>query len=153
MRIVLYIVASTLLAGCAITGTQAQADCEKSYSAIGDIVSCTKSTLAQKNPAKLEDPQAKLYLLRGEQLSADVAAGRMSNVDARVAWQKLYIELWAQEPSPEEKAARMRLLGQMLSQQAQQNTESGYKIVKPPTTTVCTSSPFLGNVRTECTSK
>lgn len=150
MRIILTLFTTMALAGCAATGTQIQADCERSFSAIGDIVQCTRSTLVEKNPAKLQDAKAKLYLLRGEQLAADVAADRMNNLDARVAWQKLYVELWT--PSPEENAAHMRLLGQMLQQQQRQAAESGYKIVTPPaaTTTVCTSGPFLGQVRTEC---
>lgn len=50
---ILIALAMLALAGCAATGTQIQADCEKAFSAIGDIVSCTKSTLAQKNPGKM----------------------------------------------------------------------------------------------------
>lgn len=150
MRIALPILILAL-AGCAASGTQTQAACETKSNDLGAIVRCTKDTLAEKNPAKLQDAKAKLYLLRGEQLAADVAAGRMSNIDARVAWQKIYVDLW--EATPQESAERMKLLAQMLQAQQRQQAESGYKIVQPPVTTVCISGPYLGQVRTDCKSQ
>ena len=150
MRLLTIAIAASVT-GCATSGTQIQADCETISSDLVAIVRCTKDTLAKKNPAKLQDAKAKLYLLRGEQLAADVAAGRMSNIDARVAWQKIYVDLW--DATPQESAERMKLLAQMLQQQQRQQAESGYKIVQPPVTTVCISGTYLGQVRTDCKSQ
>lgn len=138
--------AMVLASGCATTGTQAQAECEKAHQLIGEIVACTKQTLAEKNPAKLRDAKAKLYLLRGDQLADDVAAGRMGNSEARVAWQRLYLELWTDTQAQDVGRA-------LMLQAAQPPAPPTYKIVQPPVSTVCTTSPFLGQLRTECTSR
>lgn len=98
---------STLvLAGCAATGTQIQADCERSHAAFPDVVACTRGTIAAKNPGITQDARAKLYLLKGEQLAQEVSAGRMSDIQARAEWQRLYVEL--QTAARADQAATMR---------------------------------------------
>lgn len=125
---VLFLLAS--LAGCAGNGTRIQAECERSRAGIGDVVNCTKETLGRVAPAELQDAKAKLYILRGEQLAAEVAAGRTTEIEAKVAWQRLYVELW--EPTVDESSARMRfMIDRLQQQQNQQSTDSGYKIVQP----------------------
>ncbi len=84
-----------LLASCAATGTQMQAECEAKHRDFPAIFQCTYDAVVQRNPRILEDSRAKLYLLRGEQLAVAVLQQGMSSLDARVEWQRLYVELRA----------------------------------------------------------
>ena len=81
------------LAACATSGTEMQAECEAKYRDFPDIFQCTYENVVARNPGILQDARAKLYLLRGEQLALEVVEKRMSNLDAKVAWQRLYVEL------------------------------------------------------------
>lgn len=92
MRFSIPLVCLTVLAGCA-TGTQMQAECEGRFNHFPDIFQCTKDSIAQRNPRIMQDARAKMYLLRGEQLVQSVVEGKMSSLDARVEWQKLYVQL------------------------------------------------------------
>lgn len=83
------------LAGCATTGTEMQAECEVKYREFPDIFQCTYDAVASRNPRILQDSRAKLYLLRGEQLALAVVKQQMTSLDAKVEWQKLYVELKA----------------------------------------------------------
>lgn len=79
--------------GCATVGSY-QTECEKRHRAFPDVVVCLKAAVA-------EDPRwwmssnasVKLYLLKAEQLSERVQRGEMSDLDARVAVQALYVDL------------------------------------------------------------
>lgn len=88
----LLLIACGVIAGCA-TGTAMQAECESQYTKFPDIYQCTRESVATRSPYILEDGRAKLYLLRGEQLAQEVIDGRMSSLDAKVLWQKLWVEL------------------------------------------------------------
>jgi hypothetical protein len=117
------------------------------------VVECTRGRLVEQYPQKLQDQKVKLYLLRGEQLAEDVRAGRASDVDAKVAWQRMYVELW--EPSPAERAAARQAAAAAQQRQAEEAATSGYTIVQPaPTThTVCTSQNLPGGTQTNCASR
>ena len=82
-----------VLAACATSGTEMQAECEAKYRGFPDVFQCTYDNIAARNPRILQDARAKLYLLRGEQLALEVVEKRTSSLDAKVAWQKLYVEL------------------------------------------------------------
>jgi hypothetical protein len=58
-----------LLAGCAASGTEMQAECEARYAKFPDIFNCTHDAVMARNPAIMRDARVKLYLLRGEQLA------------------------------------------------------------------------------------
>lgn len=81
-----------VLAGCATTGTQIQAGCEAQHAQFKSVVECTQAGIARQNPRILQDPRAKLYMLRGHELASEVDAGRISEASARVAWQRMYLE-------------------------------------------------------------
>lgn len=133
---------AAILGGCA-TGTQMQAECEAKEKAFPDVVRCTRQSIAERAPSKLREPSAKLYLLRGEQLATDVEAGKISDIDARVAWQKLYIELF--EPTKEDRAAAMRALSRIQL--------SPVTPARPPVSTSCSTRAVFGQLRTDCTTQ
>ncbi len=83
----------SLLVGCATSGTQMQADCEEKYMDFTEIYQCTYESIVAKNPKILKDPMAKLYMLRGEQLALAVTRQQISSLDAKVEWQKQFLEM------------------------------------------------------------
>jgi hypothetical protein len=129
--------------GCA-TGTMMQAECEARFTAFPDIFECTRSNIAERSPRILQDQRAKLYLLQGEQLAAQVRAGRISDLDAKVEWQKAYM---AMRNSADAEAARnaaalglvTKGLGQIVAPQVP---------VKP--TVSCTTREAFGVIQTDC---
>lgn len=80
-----------LMSGCATVGKK-QAECENQYSVFSEIVSCTKEAFANDARAK-NNPNFKLYILKGEQLAEKVKSKELTDLDAKVEWQKLYVEL------------------------------------------------------------
>jgi hypothetical protein len=84
---------SMLLSACATTGTEMKAECEAIYTKFPDIYRCTYDAVAKRNPAILNDPRGKLYLLKGEQLSEQVKSGKISDIDAKVTWQEQLVKL------------------------------------------------------------
>lgn len=86
---------SLALVGCA-TGTAMKAECESRHSNFPEIVQCTKTLIAQRNPGLMNDERAKLYVWRGEQLAQAVTDGRISNIDAKVAWQQMLVDMRSQ---------------------------------------------------------
>ncbi len=72
-----------------------QAECEAKFREFPEIFQCTYDNVASRNPRILQDARAKLYLLRGEQLAVEVLEKKTGNINAKVAWQRLYVELKA----------------------------------------------------------
>lgn len=109
---------TSCLASCVTlpSGTQIQSECETVNRNFPDIYNCTFNEITKRNPGILSDPRAKLYLLRGEQLAVEVSSGRISTVDAKVEWQRLYVglrsaklqEIMLQTEAIERKAASER---------------------------------------------
>ena len=85
------IVLSILLTGCATVG-QRQSECEVQHQAFEDIYLCTKLAMAS-DPRTKNSAAYKLYMLKGEQLSQQIREQQISEIDAKVEWQKLYLEL------------------------------------------------------------
>ena len=85
----------SMLSACATNGADMQYECEAKHSYFPEIYQCTYHAVATRNPAILKDPRAKLYLLRGEQLAEEVTSKKISNVDAKVFWQRLFVEIKA----------------------------------------------------------
>lgn len=116
MKLLLGPLALALLAGCATSGTEMQAECEALHSKFPDIYHCTYSAVAARNPRILKDARAKLYLLRGEQLAQQVDDGKLSSLDAKVAWQQLYVEL--KSANDQEVMAAISSLSQVMAASA-----------------------------------
>ena len=104
MKHLVLLLALILLTSCA-TVEKRQVACEEQYSKFLDIYSCTKQSIA--TDARLnKDAGVKLYLLKGEQLVEQLSNGKISEIDAKTEWQKLFVELKQHEDG--EQAARVR---------------------------------------------
>ena len=134
----LSLVVCGVVAGCATSGTAMQAECESRHTKFPDIYRCTYDSVVKRNPAILQDARGKLYLLRGEQLAQDVDDGKMTSVDAKFAWQRLFVELKAAKDH--EVLAAMDSVSRSLSASR----------VAPRPTVTCTSSKVGNSVDTTC---
>ena len=82
-----------LVGGCASIGSY-QAECEKRSEAFAEIVQCLKASVASDSrPGMSKDARVKLYLLKADQLSQKVQSKEISELDAKVALQELYVRL------------------------------------------------------------
>lgn len=135
---------SLALIGCA-TGTAMKAECESRHSNFPEIVQCTKALITERNPGLMNNERAKLYVWRGEQLAQGVTDGRISNIDAKVAWQQMLVDMRAQND-----AQIMQLLATMPKPQP------AAPAARQPssTSTNCTSATTNvgGITRTDCLS-
>lgn len=103
MRHIATIAAALALTGCASVGSL-QADCERTNQTFPAAMSCLESKIAQDGRLS-GNTDVKLYTLRARQLSQQVQAGEISDLDARVALQQLFVQLDAKSNS--EAAAMM----------------------------------------------
>ena len=92
------------IASCA-TVEKRQVACEEQYGKFIDIFSCTKESIA--TDARLnKNAEVKLYLLKGEQLIEQLKNGKITEIDAKTEWQKLFVELKHNEDSRKASAAQ-----------------------------------------------
>lgn len=131
-------VLSFALLGCA-SGTRMQAECESKFREFPDIFQCTYDAIAANNPSILQDPRAKLYMLRGEQLAVAVSRHQMSSLDAKVEWQKEFLNMKAGKDQ-EDLAAVMAISAGMQAGQA------------AAPAALAPAAPRLGNAPVNCTS-
>ena len=156
MKLLFGPLALTLLAGCATTGTEMQAECEALHSKFPDVYRCTHDAVAARNPRILKDARAKLYLLRGEQLAQQVDSGKLSSLDARVAWQQLFVEL--KSANDQEVMAAVNTMSQAMMAGAAAAKAAAPPpqpmVVQPaPTSVNCTSSTIGSTVFTNCSGR
>ena len=104
MRSILISTFVVLLTGCATIG-QKQASCESQFADFADVVSCTKQATASDLRAKT-NAGYKLYILKGEQLAQQVKDKQISDLDARVEWQSLFVLLKRNESAAINEAVR-----------------------------------------------
>ena len=64
----LILLALIFISGCATNIAKKQLACEEQYSSFEQVVSCTKETFMKDKFAKVNDPEVKLYFLKGDQL-------------------------------------------------------------------------------------
>lgn len=94
MRKLAYFAALLPLVGCAGPGTRIQSQCEAGNpSSFVAMYECTRDGIKAQHPDILSDPRGKLYMLKGEQLAGQVKAGKLTDLDARVEWQQLFVNL------------------------------------------------------------
>jgi hypothetical protein len=99
----IFLILFALIAGCASVGKK-QAECENQYSVFSEVVLCTKQAFANDARAK-NSADFKLYILKGEQLAEKVKSREITDLDAKVEWQRLYVNLKNNEESRSEAAA------------------------------------------------
>ena len=138
------------LAGCATSGTAMQAECEAKHRGFAELFQCTYEAVALRNPSILQDARAKLYLLRGEQLSLQVLERKISSLDAKVAWQQLFVEL--KGARDQEIVAIMNATARSLeaSRAAAVQAQPIPQLIGPKPTINCTSTKLGSNVYTTC---
>ena len=141
MRKIASVMGALVLSGCAVSGSQLQAQCEAAHpSSFPSMFQCTRDAVVAKKPDAMADARVKLYMLKGEQLAGQVAAGKIADIDARVEWQKTFVEM---------RAARDAEVMQVLATMPKPAPPSLPSLVPVPVT--CTSTPGLaGTVNTTC---
>lgn len=108
------LVLCVLLTSCA-TVSQMQTKCEEQYTKFREVVNCTEQQISADVRGK-KSQEAKLYILKGKSLADKVDAGELSDTDARLEWQTLFVELKGKES------------------QESTNAAARYKAYKPTTT-------------------
>ena len=147
MRYLYLVIAAIFLIGCATSGTQMQADCEDKYKDFTEIYQCTYDSIVAKNPKILKDPMAKLYMLRGEQLALAVTRQQMSSLDAKVEWQKQFLEM------KRIKEQEVGLALQAISAMPQPQPQTAQPQINMPRvgpSAICTSNKIGASVYTTC---
>lgn len=91
------------LAGCATVGKM-QAGCEATTTTFPEMAECLKVKVAGESRMK-NNSEVKLYLLKADQLSERVKQGTISEIDARVELQQLFVQLKHQETTEGSAAA------------------------------------------------
>ncbi len=100
MKNIFILLAVLAMTGCASSTIYSlkanQNHCETQSDKFIEIFKCTKQQLQAQSADQQKDisESARLYLLKGEQLSQKVANNKMSDLDAKFEWQKLYVELY-----------------------------------------------------------
>lgn len=151
MRNIGSILLAIALSACAGAGTVIQAECESKYRAFTEIFQCTYDGVASRNPDILQDARAKLYLLRGEQLSIEVLEGKLSSLDAKVAWQRLYLQL--KEAKEQEANAALAAVSNSLEGARVVNTPPSQPtatVIRTNPSVSCTSTKLGTTVYTTC---
>ena len=146
MRTFNSLAALAVLSACATSGSDMQAECEVRHTSFSDIYACTRAAVAARNPTILRDARAKLYLLRGEQLAGEVSEGRMSNIDAKVHWQRLFVDL--KSANDQEVLAAIGTMGNSLV--AVRATVPAPPAPTSPSPVNCTSTVINSSVFTNC---
>jgi hypothetical protein len=98
---VLFGILSLLISGCATQKINAyQTECEKKTTTFAELSSCLQGALETQSSSFLSDNSGlTLYVLKAEQLSQKIQKGEISEIDARVTLQELYVKLENEEKS------------------------------------------------------
>ncbi len=147
MRYLYLVIAAVFLVGCATSGTQMQADCEEKYKDFTEIYQCTYDSIVAKNPKILKDPMAKLYMLRGEQLALAVTRQQMSSLDAKVEWQKQFLEM--KRMKEQEVGLALQAISAMPQPQPQ-TVQPQINMPRVGPSAICTSNKIGASVYTTC---
>ena len=84
-----------LLVGCAKVSDY-QASCEQRYQKLSDMANCLDASV--KNDSRMASaPTPKLYVLAAKMLGQGVDEGKISDAQARLELQNLYVQLQSQE--------------------------------------------------------
>jgi len=68
------------------------------HSDFSEMVLCLKTAIAEdRRPAMSSDARVKLYVLKAEQLRQQVQRGELTDLEARLALQELYVRLRQEE--------------------------------------------------------
>jgi hypothetical protein len=123
------LLAIAALNGCATVGKYQQA-CEATYENFSDMVSCLKSS-ARSDSRMADNARVRLYLMKADQLVAQVNDKELTETDARLQLQETYLGLKNQETTERDRQTLIQ------------------SITKPRTTdTTCTAFGNTANCKT-----
>lgn len=106
----LLVIIPILLSGCAKVSDY-QASCEQRYPKLSDMANCLDSSL--KNDSRMaSSPTPKLYVLAAKMLGQSVDEGKISDAQARLELQNLYVNIQRQEQA--DQVAQSQVLQQAL---------------------------------------
>lgn len=91
MRFFVALAGVCFLAGCASVGSL-QATCESTTGGFPEMVTCLDGKIAQDGRLS-GNSGVKLYMLKAKQLSKQVSDGSISELDAKVELQALFVQL------------------------------------------------------------
>lgn len=96
MRLAIVVLAIGL-GGCMTVG-QLQTGCEANSQTFPEMAACLRNAVASSDSTRMQNsPEVKLYLLKADQLAQRVQNREISDLDARVELQQLYVNLRNQE--------------------------------------------------------
>ncbi|MCX8958312.1 hypothetical protein EHW65_13945 [Erwinia psidii] len=90
-----FVILTIILSGCAKVGDY-QAKCEQIYPAFSDMVNCLDNSIRSDTRLALASTP-KLYVLAAKTLSQNVNTGKISEPEARLELQKIYVNMQRQE--------------------------------------------------------
>ena len=79
-----------------LTVGQIQSGCEAMHESFSKMFYCTKQKMNEDEAMRNYAPM-KLYLLKGEQLVSKINKGDITDIDAKVEWQELYVRLKSEQ--------------------------------------------------------
>lgn len=141
------------LVGCAKVSDY-QASCEQRYIRLSDMANCLDSSI--KNDSRMvSEPTPKLYVLAAKLLGQGVDEGKISDAQARLELQNLYVNMQRQEQADE--AARGQAFQQAILNYQAVNTmqaieQKTRQPVIPPTPQRITTDCHSYGLNTTCTS-
>ena len=106
----MFIIAIFSLAGCAKVSDY-QASCEQQFTRLSEVASCMDGRVRSDSRMSTE-PQPKMYVLAAKLLGQKVDSGEMSDLQARIALQNIYMNMQRQEQA--DQIARGQVIQQAL---------------------------------------
>lgn len=98
MRLAIIVLVVGLGSCTTTTVGQLQAGCETNSQSFPEMAACLRNAVASSDSTRMQNsPDVKLYLLKADQLAQRVQNKEISDLDARVELQQLYVNLRNQE--------------------------------------------------------
>ncbi|MBC3251213.1 hypothetical protein H8I91_13135 [Serratia fonticola] len=141
----LLIVLPLVLTGCAKVGDY-QARCEQQYPKFSDMANCLDSNV-KSDYRMASAPSPKLYVLAAKMLGEGVDQGKISDAQARLELQNLYVNMKRQETADQQAQVQSIQQGLLNAQAVQTLQTINNKVASQPAYTPLQPS----NVTTNCT--
>lgn len=142
-----------LLSGCAKVSDY-QASCEQRYAKLSDVANCLD--ISVKNDSRMASASTpKLYVLAAKMLGQGVDEGKISDAQARLELQNLYVNIQRQEASDQQaqgQAIQQALLGYQAMSTMQAIEQNARQPVIPQAPQRVTTDCHSYGMNTTCTS-
>lgn len=112
------------LIGCSsVSIGKIQTTCESMYSSFQQVISCTKDSLRAQRPNAFNFAEVKFYFLKADELVDAINRGQITEIQAKVQLQQVYLNLKASSDAQSQAAMNTMLqLQQIQNQQRPVNT-------------------------------